>query len=94
MILIIIGYYKFTMWHFMHLRSQDIIDIRSSVCAILTLPTVYHQYTVKPVVRGHLWDKEKVVSYVRWPLKTGSIHLKFAMVLLNRGDCKGRFGYT
>jgi len=24
-------------------------------------------YTVKPVLRGHIWDKEKVAK--RWPLK-------------------------
>jgi hypothetical protein len=26
---------------------------------------------VKPVLRGHLWDKEKVALYDRWPLKRG-----------------------
>ena len=30
-------------------------------------------YTVKPVLRGHLWDKEKVVF--KRPLKTGLIHI-------------------
>jgi len=29
----------------------------------------YVVYTVKPVLRGHLWDKEKLSS------KTGSIHM-------------------
>ena len=24
-------------------------------------------YTVQPVLRGHLWDKEKVVCFDRWP---------------------------
>jgi hypothetical protein len=33
--------------------------------------------TVKPVLRGHLWGKEKVVVEDRWPLKRGMIHLKF-----------------
>ena len=28
-------------------------------------------FIVKPVLRGHLWD--------RWPLKRGSIHMKFSM---------------
>ena len=27
--------------------------------------------TVKPVLRGHVWDKEKVALYDRWPLKIG-----------------------
>jgi len=34
---------------------------------------------VKPVLRGQLWDKEKVVFQDRWPLKRGSIHMKFSM---------------
>ena len=37
-------------------------------------------YTVKPVLRGHLWDKEKMALYKdRWSLKQGSIHMKFSM---------------
>ena len=36
-------------------------------------------YTVKPVLRGHLWDKENMTLQVRWPLKRGSIHMKFSM---------------
>jgi hypothetical protein len=35
--------------------------------------------TVKPVLRGHLWDKEKVGFYDRWPLKRGSNHMIFPM---------------
>jgi hypothetical protein len=26
---------------------------------------------VKPVLRGHLWDKEKLALQDRWPLKRG-----------------------
>ena len=59
-------------------------------------------YTVKPVLRGHLWDKEKVALWNRWPLKRGSIHMKFSMTgqervafkyrwLNNRGDHMGMF---
>ena len=36
-------------------------------------------YTVNPVLRGHLWDKEKMAIYDRSPLKRGSIHIKFSM---------------
>ena len=36
--------------------------------------------TVKPVLRGHLWDKEKVALKDRWPLKRGSIHMIFSMI--------------
>ena len=36
-------------------------------------------YTVKPVLRGHPWDKEKVSFKDRWPLKRGSIHITFSM---------------
>jgi hypothetical protein len=35
--------------------------------------------TIKPVLRGHLLEKEKVVFKGRWPLKTGSIHIKFSI---------------
>ena len=35
--------------------------------------------TVKPVLRGHLSDKEKLVLLDRWPLKRGSIHMKFSI---------------
>jgi hypothetical protein len=67
--------------------------------SILVLKKVY---TVKLVLRGHLWDKEKVVLQVRRSLKRGSIHMKFSMSgqenltfkyrgLLNRGDQMGRF---
>jgi hypothetical protein len=55
-------------------------------------------WTDKPVLSGHLWDKEKWSLYNRWPLKKrGSIHMKLSMTgqekvtfkyrwLLNRGD--------
>jgi hypothetical protein len=29
------------------------------------------RHTVKPVLRGHIWDKGKVALLDRWPLKTG-----------------------
>jgi hypothetical protein len=43
-------------------------------------------YTFKPVLRGHLWDKEKVTLEYRWPLKRGSIHMKFSMTGLVKGN--------
>ena len=36
--------------------------------------------TVKPVLRGHIWDKEKVVFRDRWPL------MKFSMTGQEKGD--------
>ena len=42
--------------------------------------------TVKPVLRGHFWDKEKMVFQDRWPLKRGSIHMKFFMIGQEKGD--------
>jgi len=33
--------------------------------------------TVKPVLRGHIWDKEKVALLDMWSLKRGLIHIKF-----------------
>ena len=43
-------------------------------------------YTVKPVLRGHLWDTEKVTLLDRWPLKRGSIHMKFSMTGQKKGE--------
>jgi len=43
-------------------------------------------YTVKPVLRGHIWDKEKVVLQDRWPLKRGSIYMKFSMTRQEKSD--------
>jgi hypothetical protein len=39
----------------------------------------YKIYTVKPVLRGHLWDQEKVALKDSWPLIKGSIYIKFSM---------------
>ena len=44
------------------------------------------EYTAKPVLRGHLWDKEKVDFQDRWPLKRGSIYMKFYMTGQEKGD--------
>jgi hypothetical protein len=41
---------------------------------------------VKPALRGHLWNKEKVVFKDRWPLKTGSIPMIFSMTGQEQGD--------
>ena len=38
-----------------------------------------NQNIVKPVLRGHLWDKEKVALQDIRPLKKGSFHIKFSM---------------
>jgi hypothetical protein len=43
-------------------------------------------HTVKPVLRGHLWEKEKVAFKDRWPLKRGSIQMKFSMTGHEKGD--------
>ena len=40
---------------------------------------------VKPALRGHLWDKEKVAQD-RWTLKRGSIHMKFSMTGQEKDD--------
>ena len=42
--------------------------------------------TVKPVLRGHLWVKEKVVFLDRGSLKRSSIHMKFTMIGQEKGD--------
>ena len=42
--------------------------------------------TIKSVLRGNLSDKEKVALYDRWPIKRGSIHMKFSMTGQENGD--------
>ena len=37
--------------------------------------------TVNLVLRGHLWDKEKVALSDKWPLKRGAIHMKCSMTV-------------
>ena len=43
-------------------------------------------YTVKPVLRGHHWNREQVAFQDRWPLKRGSIHMKCSMTGQEVGD--------
>ena len=64
---------------------QSWLSVRFSLTFII--------YTVKPILRGQQWDKEKVVFYDRWPFKRGSIHMKCSMTgqekvdILNTDDC-------
>ena len=56
-------------------------------CAILTFTSLkpwlkffilsLRNYYSNTVIRGHHWDKEKVVFKYMWPLKRGSIHRNF-----------------
>ena len=41
---------------------------------------------VKPVLRGHILDKEKMALQDRWHLKRGSIHRKLSMTGQEKGD--------
>jgi len=41
---------------------------------------------VKPVLRGHLRDKEAVVFKDMCPLTRGSSHMKFSMTGQDKGD--------
>jgi hypothetical protein len=45
---------------------------------ITFIDLIWKASTVKPVLRGHLWDKEKVALQDRWPFNRGSIHMKFS----------------
>ena len=45
----------------------------------------YFVNTVKPLLRGHLCDKEKVAFQDRRSLKRGSIHMKFSMMGHEKG---------
>lgn len=40
--------------------------MRDVVCPMF----IEYTFTVKPALRGHLWDKED-----KWPFKIGSIHI-------------------
>jgi len=42
--------------------------------------------SVKPVLRGQLLYKEKVVLLDRWPVKRGSVEMKFSMTGQEKGD--------
>jgi hypothetical protein len=42
---------------------------------LLNINLLTYLEVVKPVLRGHFWDKEKVVLSDRRPLKRGSIHM-------------------
>jgi hypothetical protein len=45
-----------------------------------------NQITVKPVLRGHIWDNEKVALSDRCPFKRGSIQIKLSMTGKEKGD--------
>ena len=42
--------------------------------------------TVKPVLRGHLCDNEKVALKDRWPLKRVEIYMKLSMTGQEKDD--------
>ena len=46
----------------------------------------FHTYTVRPVLRGHPREKEKVADKTG-DLKRGSIHMKLSMTGEEKGDC-------
>ena len=39
--------------------------------------SILYRCTIRPVLRGHIWDDEKLVFFDMWPLKRGSIHMMF-----------------
>ena len=43
-------------------------------------------FTVKPVLRGHIWDKEKAAFQDMLPLQRGLIHKTFSMTGEEKGD--------
>ena len=55
------------------------VYIRRFLSSLIWIPK-WKIYTVKPVLRGHLWDKQKVALYDKWPLKWGSIYMKVSMI--------------
>ena len=46
----------------------------------------WYVYTVKPVLRGHIWDTEKVAFEDRSSLKRGSINMNFFMTAHEKCD--------
>ena len=49
-------------------RSNS-LDNDSHVCELCLSNVYLFGFTVKSVLRGHIWDKEKVALLDRWPLK-------------------------
>ena len=68
-------HYLHTKVHYIHTKVHYVVFIHKG-----TLYTCTHKSTVRPVLRGHLWGKEKVTFKDRWPLKRGSIQMKFSIV--------------
>ena len=60
-------------WHTYDLLQHPFLSI------IVQHKNLRNSHTVKPVLRGHLQDKENVALLNRCPLKRGSIHMKFTM---------------
>lgn len=46
------------------------------------------------VLRGYLWDNEKVALLDKWPLKRSSVHIKNCMTGQEKGDGMDRFDCT
>jgi hypothetical protein len=68
--------------------KSQVKKYRSSLAAgeSIFIACTNHQDIVKPVLRGHLWDKEKVVFQDRWPFKRDSVHMKISMTGQEKGD--------
>ena len=67
-------------WPLFYLSSSDLRLL------IIHWYLQYFLTTVKPVLRGHLWDKDKLSLYDRWPLNRGSIYMKYSMTRQLKGD--------
>ena len=51
-----------------------------------TFMFVYQGLDSQTYIKRYLKEKEKVVSWDRWPLKKGSIHMKFSMTWQEKGN--------
>jgi hypothetical protein len=72
---------------FVSVSSTFILYFGGAPSGVVSFSFIFHLITITPVLRGHLWDKVKVVLLDRWPLKKGSIHMKFSKTGLEKGDC-------
>ena len=45
----------------------------------------YEKQIVKPELRDHGWDEGKGALQDKWPLKRGSIHMKYSMIGQEKG---------
>jgi len=67
-------------------KTIEHVEIHTTKFVIQKVSSSKYMYTVKPVLRGHFWNKEIVTLWDRWPPKRGSIHMNFFMTGKEKSD--------